>query len=177
MTESIPALVRATISRTGLRKAFVEQRARQLQDAGLLPVAVGTSKVAAQPRHLTHLLISLAAARVRSAPALVHEYAALARIGDHSPRLAGDAIEQLIARIWSGDKADHGKVVHIVSTWPEFIITERADNVFAGEHFYEPGAVMEFHGLDAVRRVLEIPVCVVAQIGADIGFQGCRYAI
>ena len=183
MTASIPALVVSAVKRTGLPSTYVTQRARELQNAGLLPIANGANRPAVRPRHLAHLLIGLASDRVRKAPALVHEYASLERIhfadliveGHADVKRAGDAIETIITSVWAGNCEHRGDVFRIVQH-PEAKIVILDDKGY-GEHFYTPGTFMEFHRIDAVTRAIEIPVSVIAEIGADLGFKGCNYAI
>jgi hypothetical protein len=179
MTGTVPDMVRALVLRTKLNRTHVEQRARSLQDAGLIQRAIGTARPAARASDLARLLLGLGADRVRQTAGLVQTYSNLERIGDHhTPRLAGEAIEQLIARIWLGNRTSTRTAFHIVqSPAPEIIITLPADKAFTGDHFYERGAVMEYHALDQVRRVLEIPGCIIAQVGADLGFARCQDAI
>jgi hypothetical protein len=51
------------------------------------------------------------------------------------------------------------------------------DEQHAGEHFYGEDQIMEQHALFDVRRSLEIPGRIIAQIGGDLGMRGCKYAI
>lgn len=175
-TGTIPDLVRATHERTAIPSTYVEQRAREIQKAGLLPVANGANRPTAKPRDLAHLLLALSADRVCNAPATVNRYRVLQRLVEADHVRAGDALEALITQIWSGDKDAADKTIRIVQTWEEVIVADRNDEQHAGEHFYPEDAVIEFHALDRVRRSIEIPGCVIARIGADLGLRGCQYA-
>jgi hypothetical protein len=177
MTGTVPDLVRSTHARTKLPATFVNQRAREIQNAGLLPLAKGSAYARARPRDLVNLLLALSADKVRHAPATVNQYANLKRLVERDHANAGDALEELVTRIWSGDRNAADKTVRIVQSWPEIIITERDDDQHSGEHFYGDGQIMEFHALFDVRRSLEIPGRVIAQIGGDLGMRGCQYAI
>lgn len=172
MSGSIADLTRAVGARTGFTATYIEQRARALQGAGLLPVANGRQHIAAKPRDLAHLLLSLASAKVRNAPATVHKYASLAMLSEDKSR-AGDVIEQLIKTIWDGDRQARGTKIAIVETESKVILS------FDGyeTHFYPADTIIEFRGIDSVRRTLEIPCIVIAQIGADLGFARCNNAI
>lgn len=172
MSGSIADLTRAVGARTGFTATFVEQRGRQLQGAGLLPVAQGRTHIAAKPRHLAHLLLSLASAKVRNAPAVVNEYAGLATLSEDKTR-AGDALEQLVRIIWDGDRQARGTKIAIVETEPKIFISSDGYET----HFYPTSEIVENRGTIEVRRTLEIPCIVIAQIGADLGYTRCNNAL
>jgi hypothetical protein len=127
----------------------------------------------ARPGDLANLLLGVSSDAVRRAPATVNQYANLKRLVDAEHRKAGDAIEAWITRIWSGDRDDAAKTLRVVQSWPEVILV---DSDHHPEHFYADGQIMEFHALNKVRRSIEIPGIVIAQIGADLGKRGCSYA-
>jgi hypothetical protein len=173
LTRTIATMVRAIIDRTNLPRTKVEQTAREIQNAGLLKIGRGAI---ARPSDLANILIALAADKVRQAPATVTQYSSLKRLVECEHPNAGDALEAWITKIWSGDRDAADKTFRIVQSWPEIIITESDDRQHKGEHFYPEDQVMEFHALFDVRRSLEIPGRVIAQIGADLGMRGCTYA-
>lgn len=167
-------LVRATIERTKQPRPHVEQSARALQKAGML------SAKNIVPLEGARLLIALAARKASEATAFTNEYASLERIRWHNaiaapgepnePQRAGDAIERLVASIWGGSREHIKKTVMIIQSWPEIVID--------GDHYHPSGTLMETGGIiSEVRRSLEIPACIIAQIGADLGHTGCRYAV
>lgn len=171
MAGTVPDLVRAVIGRTGLPKVFVEQRARALQDAGLLPVGVGRRVEAARPRDLARLLLALSADKVRKAPATVQLYSELATVNTGEP--AGAAVESLVADIWSGDRERRGDVLTITTSEPLLTIAARDT---PGRRYWPPGSYVDLPHADALRRFLAIPGMVIAAIGADLGQRGCRDA-
>lgn len=177
MTGTVPDLVRSTHERTKLPATYIHQRSREIQNAGLLPLARGSAYARAKPRDAVNLWIALAADKVRHAPATVNQYSSLKRLVEAEHGKAGDAIESWVTKIWSGNRDEADKTLRIVQTWPEVILAERDDEQHAGEHFYPDDAFIERHALFDVRRSLEIPGRVVAQIGADLGMRGCQYAI
>jgi hypothetical protein len=176
MTGTVPDLVRSTHERTKLPVTKMSQSARAIQNAGLLPIANGATYAKARPRDLMRLLFAVSSDKVRHAPAIVNQYSDLQRLTDDRCR-AGDALEALIDKIWSGDRDAADKTVRIVQSWPEVILAERGDEQHAGEHFYGDDQIMECHGLFDVRRSIEVPGRVIAQIGGDLGFRGCAYAV
>jgi hypothetical protein len=169
-------LTRATIERTKLPS--VEQRARALQTAGLV-----TAKNIV-PLECARLLIALAARQASKAIAFTNQYASLEKIRWHRqfsapdepnpPERAGDAIERLVMSIWGGSREHIGATVQVITSWPEIIITDARGY---GDHFHPSGTLMEAHGFADVRHSLEIPACIIAQIGADLGHKGCTYAV
>jgi hypothetical protein len=177
MTGTVPDLVRSTHERTKLPSPYIHQRSREIQNAGLLPIAKGATYARARPRDAVNLFIALSADRVRHAPATVHQYASLRRLVEADHVKAGDALEALVTKIWSGDRDAADKTIRIVQTWAEIIIAESDDRQHKGEHFYSEDKIMESHALFDVRRSLEIPGRVIAQIGGDLGMRGCQYAI
>src|SRR5687768_5999746 len=102
MTGTVPDLIRSVVARTKLPRAFVEQSARELQNAGILPIASGRAVPTATPRDLARLLLALGADRVRKAPATAM------RLGEcHWPfrtENAASAIEAWVAEIFDGDR-------------------------------------------------------------------------
>jgi hypothetical protein len=176
MTGTVPDLVRSTHERTKLPATKIGQSARAIQNAGLLPIAKGATYAKARPRDLMRLLFAVSSDKVRHAPAIVNQYSDLTRLTDDRCK-AGDALEALIGQIWSGDRDAADKTIRIVQSWPEVILAERGDEQHAGEHFYGEDQIMERHALFDVRRSIEIPGRVIAQIGGDLGFRGCAYAI
>jgi hypothetical protein len=175
MTGTVPDLVRSTHARTKLPATKINQSAREIQNAGLLPIANGATYAKARPRDLVRLLFAVSADKVRHAPALVNRYSDLKRLGADNTS-AGDALEALVGKIWSGDRDAADKTIRVVQSWPEVIIAERDDEQHAGDHYYGEDQIMELHALFDVRRSIEIPGRVIAQIGADLGFKGCAYA-
>jgi hypothetical protein len=169
MTGTVPDLVRSTHERTKLPSTTVQQRSREIQNAGLLPLARGSAYARARPRDLTHLLLALSADKVRQAPATVTRYSNLKRLVEAEHPKAGDAVEAWITKIWSGDRGESHKTLRIVQTWQEIILD--------AEHFYGEDQFLERHELSDVRRSIEIPGRVVAAIGGDLGMRGCQYAI
>lgn len=185
MAGTVPELVRAVIGRTGLPKVYCEQRARALQDAGLLPVGVGRRVEAARPRDLARLLLALASDRVRTAPATVQRYSELCQPSVEVPRAllwraaaperrdtAGDAIERWVADIFGGDRAARRIVLEIDKT---IGAVHLHDPTGPSVQFLEPGAFMA-RPLDSVRSTLQVPGAVIAGIGADMGMRGCANA-
>jgi hypothetical protein len=83
----------------------------------------------------------------------------------------------LIGKIWSGDRHAADTTIRIVQSWPQVILAESGDEQHAGEHFYGEDQIMERHALFDVRRSLEIPGRIIAEIGGDLGMRGCQYAI
>jgi hypothetical protein len=186
MTGTVPDLIKSTAKRTKLTTTYVNQRAREIQNAGLLPVAVGSSYAKAKPRDLTNLLIALAADKVRQAPAFVSRYVNLRRRIPTEYRKAGDALEAMIANIWRGDGTQKTSVIRIVQTWQQIILQDADSHC---TYFYDPNDVIDLpwddtaipyrHSIEnqEVRRSLEIPGTVIAEIGADMGMRGCAYAL
>jgi hypothetical protein len=177
MTGTVPDLVRSTHERTKLPVTKMSQSARAIQNAGLLPIAKGATYAKARPRDLMRLLFAVSSDKVRHAPAIVNQYSDLQRLVESEHVRAGDALEALIGQIWSGDRNAADKTIRIVQSWPEVILAERGDEQHAGEHFYGDDQIMERHALFDVRRSIEIPGRVIAQIGGDLGFRKCDYAI
>lgn len=171
MTRSIATMVRAIIDRTKLPRTKVEQTTREIQNAGLVQLGRGAS---ARPVDLANTLLALSADKVRHAPATVHNYSSLRRLVDVEQAKAGDALESYVTKIWAGDRDEADKTLRIVQTWQEVVFEDRDGHT---EHFYPAGALMELHALFDVRRSIEIPGRVIAQIGADLGIRGCRYAV
>ena len=167
MVGTVSDLTRATSARTGLRATFIEQRARIIQSAGLLPVATGKQHVAAKPRHLVHLLFSIAAARVRTAPHIVGQISELERI--QTGERASDAVEQWIGFVWQGDSASRRQALTIVEH-------PRLEVILAANHYYPVGEIMDIRGPLDMRRSIDVPGKVIAAIGADLGFKGCANA-
>lgn len=167
MVGTVSDLTRAIAARTGLRATFIEQRARSLQAAGLLPVATGKQHIAAKPRHLTHLLFSMASARVRGAQHIVTQISELERI--QTGERAGDAVEKWIGFVWQGDAASRRQVLTIVEH-------PRLEVVLAANHYYPPGEIMDIRGPLDMRRSTDVPGKVIAAIGHDLGFKGCANA-
>lgn len=167
---TIPDLVRATAARTGLAATFVEQRGRSLQDAGNLPVSSGSQRALARPVDCASLLLSLAAERVRHAPATVDEFASLAHI--QTGETAISALVTLISTIWRGDRAARG--AHIVVDTTEPMIAIRRDG--HERRFWRGDAILDMKCVDTFRRRIEVPGMVIAAIGADLGFKGCADA-
>lgn len=174
MTRTFAAMVCAVINRAKLPRAKVEQTARELQNAGLAVLGRGAI---ARPIDLTNLLLGVSSDTVRRSPATVNQYSNLKRLVEAEHAKAGDAIEAWITNIWSGHRDEADKTLRIVQTWQEIIIAARDDKQHKGEHFYPDGQILEFHGLFDVRRSLEIPGLVIAQIGGDLGMRGCQYAV
>ena len=143
---SVPKLVRATVARTGLPRAFVEQRGRALQDAGNLPVSVGTQRALARPVDCASLLLSLAAERVRHAPTKVDEFASLANIQTGETAVA--ALVTLISTIWRGDRAARGTHVIIDITEPMIAIQRDGRET----RYWHGDAVMDLKQVDTFRR-------------------------
>jgi hypothetical protein len=173
MTGTVPDLVRSTHERTKLPATYINQRAREIQNAGLLPIAKGATYARARPRDLVILLVALSADKVRHAPAIVNQYSDLRRLVDAEHTKAGDAIEAWVTKIWAGDRDAADKTLRIVQTWPEVILAERDGY---SEHFYAEDQILERRVLFDVRRSIEIPGRVIAQIGADLGIRSCAYA-
>lgn len=168
MTGTVPDLVRSTHERTKLPATYVHQRSREIQNAGLLPLAKGSAYARARPRDLVNLVLALSADKVRHAPATVSQYSTLRRLVEAEHGKAGDALEAWIGKIWAGDRDEAHKTLRVVQTWPEVILDE--------DHFYGDGQILEQHTVMDVRRSIEIPGRVIAQIGADLGIRGCAYA-
>jgi hypothetical protein len=164
------ALVCATIEHTKLPRTKVEQTAREIQNAGQAVLGRGAI---ARPGDLAHLLLGVSSDTVRSAPATVNRYSRLTRLVEAEHPKAGDAIEAWVTKIWSGDRDEADKTLRIVQSWPEIVFHDRDHHP---EHFYADGHIMERHALFEVRRSIEIPGIVIAQIGADLGKRGCSYA-
>lgn len=167
---TVPDLIRATIARTAHPRAFVEQRGRTLQDAGLLPVNSGTSRVAARPVDCASLLLALAAAKVREAPGTVTRLGGLSSL--QSGELAIAALSALVSDIWSGDRAARGATVTLDTTEPMIEITRAG----RAARYWPDDQVLDMRHADTVRRRIEIPGLVIAAIGADLGIRGCRDA-
>lgn len=167
---SVPELVRATAARTGLAATFVEQRGRALQDAGNLPVSSGSQRALARPVDCASLLLSLAAERVRHAPATVDEFASLANIQTGESAIA--ALVTLISAIWRGERAARG--AHVVIDMSEPMIAIRREG--RETRYWRGDAVLDVKHVDTFRRRLEIPGMVIAAIGADLGHRGCADA-
>jgi hypothetical protein len=173
MPRTIANMVSAVHERTHMTPTYVEQRARVLQNNGLLQLGRGAT---ARPRDCANVLLSLSADKVRHATALVNRYSDLKRLGADNTK-AGDALEALVTEIWAGDRDAADKTIRIVQSWPEIIIAERDEEQHAGLHFYDDEQIMEMHALFDVRRSIEIPGRVIAQIGGDLGMRGCQYAV
>jgi hypothetical protein len=165
MTRTIATMVRAIIDRTKLPRTKVEQTTRELQNAG--PVGLGRGAIA-RPIDLANILLGLSADTVRKAPATVHRYSNLTRLVEAEHPKAGDAIEAWATKIWAGDRTEAHKTLRIVQTWPELILDD--------EHFYGEDQLIEQHTVMDVRRSIEIPGRVIAQIGCDLGIRACAYA-
>lgn len=174
MTGTVPDLVRATHERSKLPATYINQRAREIQNAGLLPLAKGSAYARARPRDLANLFLALAADKVRHAPATVNQYSALKRLVEAEHVKAGDALESWVTKIWAGDRDEADKTLRVVQTWQEIVFEDRDGHT---EHFYAPDQLLECHALFDVRRSIEIPGRVIAQIGADLGIRGCQYAV
>lgn len=166
MTRTFAALVQACKNRTNLPKTKVEQTARSIQNAGLAQLGRGSI---ARPGDFANLILGISADTVRRAPATVNQYTNLKRLVESEVPKAGDAIEAWVTKIWSGDRDEAHKTLRIVQSWPEVILDD--------DHFYAAEQLLEQHAVLNVRRSIEIPGRVVAQIGADIGMRGCQYAI
>jgi hypothetical protein len=173
MTRTFAAMVCAVIDRTNIPKTKIEQTARELQNAGQASLGRGSI---ARPGDLANLLLGISSDTVRGAPATVNRYSNLKRLVDAEYPKAGDAVESWITKIWAGNRDEAEKTLRIVQSWPEIILADSDDRQHSGEHFYADGQIMEFHALNKVRRSIEIPGLVVAQIGADLGKRGCTYA-
>lgn len=173
MPRTIANMVCAVHQRTPFTPTYVEQRSRALQNAGLLQLGRGAI---ATPRDLVRLLLSACADKVRQAPTFVNQYSDLQRLGAETTT-AGDALESWVTKIWAGDRNEADKTLRVVQSWQEIILAERDDKQHAGQHFYGADQILEHHALFDVRRSVEIPGRVIAQIGADIGMRGCQYAI
>jgi hypothetical protein len=106
----------------------------------------------------------------------VNRYASLKRLVEAEHVKAGDAIEAWVTSIWAGNCDAADKTLRIVQSWEEIIFADSADRQHSGEHFYPDGQFIERHELFEVRRSIEIPGIVIAQIGADLGKRGCSYA-
>jgi hypothetical protein len=165
MTRTFAAMVCAVINRAKLPRAKVEQTAREIQNAGLAVLGRG---VIARPIDLANLFLGISTDKVRHAPATVNRYSSLKRLVEAEHPKAGDAIEAWVTKVWAGDRTEAHKTLRIVQTWPEIIID--------GEHFYSEDQYIEQHTVMDVRRSIEIPGRVIAQIGADLGIRGCAYA-
>ncbi|MDH2354895.1 hypothetical protein QCM80_30135 [Bradyrhizobium sp. SSUT112] len=170
MTRSIATMVRAIIDRTKLPRTKVEQTTRELQNAGLVQLGRGAN---ARPADLANTLLGLSADKVRHAPATVNQYSSLRRLVEAEHVKAGDALESWVTKIWAGDRDEADKVLRIVQTWQEINFEDRGHHT---EHFYSAGTPLEQHTLFDVRRSIELPGRVIAQIGADLGIRGCSYA-
>ena len=66
MTGTVPDLVRSTHERTKLPSTHIHQRSREIQNAGLLPLARGSAYARATPRDLMNLLFALSAALTKA---------------------------------------------------------------------------------------------------------------
>jgi len=166
-------MARALIDRTNIPKTKIEQTARALQNAGLLPLGRGSI---ARPGDLANLLLGISSDTVRRSPATVNQYSKLKRLVEAEHVKAGDALEAWVTKIWVGDRDEADKTLRIVQSWPEIILAESDDRQHSGQHFYAEDQLLERHALFDVRRSIEIPGLVVAQIGADLGKRGCSYA-
>ena len=164
-------MVRAIIDRTKLPRTKVEQTAREIQNAGLVQIWRGAI---ARPVDLANMLIGVSADKVRHAPATVNQYSNLKRLVEAEHARAGAATEAWVTAIWSGNRDEADKTMRIVQTWPEIIFNDRDEH---GEHFYGEDQIMELHSVMNVRRSIEIPGRVIAEIGADLGMRACRYAV
>ncbi|MCK1313704.1 hypothetical protein [Bradyrhizobium sp. 23] len=173
MTGTVPDLVRATHERSKLPATYINQRAREIQNAGLLPLAKGSAYARARPRDLVNLLLAFSADKVRHAPATVNQYSNLQRLVEAEHTNAGAALEAWVTKIWAGDRDEADKTLRLVQTWQEIVFEDRDGHT---EHFYPADTLMEQHALFDVRRSIEIPGRVIAQIGADLGIRGCSYA-
>lgn len=171
MTRSIATMVRAIIDRTHLPRTKVEQTTRETQNAGLVQLGRGAN---ARPVDLANTLLGLSADKVRHAPAAVNQYSSLRRLVEAEHVKSGDALESWVTKIWAGDRDEADKTLRIVQTWQEIVFEDRDGHT---EHFYPADTLMEQHALFDVRRSIEIPGRVIAQIGADLGIRGCRYAV
>jgi hypothetical protein len=170
MTRTFAAMVCAVIDRTNIPRAKVEQTARELQNAGLAQLGRGAI---ARPGDLANLLLGISSDTVRHAPATVNQYSSLKRLVEAEHRNAGDAIEAWVTKTWARDRDEADKTLRIVQSWPEIIFHDRDHHA---EHFYTEDQVIEQHALFDVRRSIEIPGLVIAQIGSDLGLRGCAYA-
>lgn len=170
MPRTIANMVCAVHQRTPFTPTYVEQRARVLQNNGLVQLGRGAI---ARPRDLVNLLLATSADKVRHAPAIVHQYSDLKRLVDAEHGKAGDALEAWATKVWAGDRSEADKTLRVIQTWPEIILEDRDGY---GEHFYAADKLLEQHTVVDVRRSIEIPGRVVAQIGADLGMRGCAYA-
>ncbi|KJC53470.1 hypothetical protein UB31_08640 [Bradyrhizobium sp. LTSP849] len=174
MTGTVPDLVRATHERSKLPATYTNQRAREIQNAGLLPLAKGSAYARARPCDLVNLVLALSADKVRHAPATVNRYSGLRRLVEAEHIRAGAALEAWVTKIWAGDRDEADKTLRIVQTWQEIVFEDRDGHT---EHFYSADTLMELHAVMDVRRSIEIPGRVIAQIGADLGIRGCQYAV
>lgn len=170
MTRSIATMVRAIIDRTKLPRTKVEQTTRELQNAGLVQLGRGANT---RPIDLANTLLGLSVDKVRHAPATVHQYSALKRLVEAEHTTAGAALEAWVTKIWAGDRGEPDKTLRIVQTWQEIVFEDRDGHT---EHFYPADTLMELHAVMDVRRSIEIPGRVIAQIAADLGIRGCTYA-
>lgn len=171
MTRSIATMVRAIIDRTKLPRTKIEQTTREIQNAGLVQLGRGAS---ARPVDLANTLLALSADKVRHAPAAVIQYSSLRRLVEAEHVKADDALESWVTKIWAGDRDESDKTLRIVQTWREIVFEDRDGYT---ERFYPADALMELHTLFDVRRSIEVPGRVIAQIGADLGIRGCQYAV
>jgi hypothetical protein len=163
-------MARAVIDRTNIPKTKIEQTARELQNAGLLPLGRGSI---ARPGDLANLLVGVSSDTVRGSPATVNRYSRLNRLVEAEHVMAGNALEAWVTKVWSGNRDEADKTLRIVQSWPEIVFYDRDHHA---EHFYSEDQLIERHALFDVRRSIEIPGLVIAQIGADLGKRGCQYA-
>jgi hypothetical protein len=170
MTRTFAAMVCAVIDRTTLPRAKVEQTAREIQNAGLAVLGRGAI---ARPGDLANLLLGVSSDTVRRSPATVNQYSNLKRLVEAEHVKAGNALEAWVTKVWSGNRDEADKTLRIVQSWPEIVFYDRDHHA---EHFYSEDHLIERHALLDVRRSIEIPGLVIAQIGADLGLRGCQYA-
>lgn len=168
---SIADLVRSVAGRTHHPHRFVEQRARELQNAGLLPVSTGSSRYAVKARDCSRLLLSLVAQPVREAPQAVRALSDLEHVQDKTR--VGDALERLVFAVWQGDRISRGAIITIDTTEPAIAIRHEDGRQ---ERFFETGTILDMAFIDTVRRQMIVPALVIAGIGADLGFRGCADA-
>lgn len=169
ISKTVAALVAAVSGRSGLPKNHVEQRARQLQDSGYLPLAKGRSRPAVTARDLAYLLIGLAANRVRVTPAFVGEYAGLRNVG--TKETLADGIERVVESIWRGDRS------HVRESIALQLAPANPFATVAGQGFHSRDKFVAENYVDTVRPTFEIPCRLIAMIGYDLGHEGCAYAL